>query len=121
MERVVIVGAGPAGLTAAYELLKKSKKFEVIVLEEGKQVGGISKTVCYNGNRMDIGGHRFFTKDNEVMALWQEILPLGSEKKEKVLLERKRVSRIYYNKKFFDYPVNLSFKTIKNLFNFTRL
>lgn len=115
MERVVIVGAGPAGLTAAYELLKKSKKFEVIVLEEGKQVGGISKTVCYNGNRMDIGGHRFFTKDNEVMALWQEILPLGSEKKEKVLLERKRVSRIYYNKKFFDYPVNLSFKTIKNL------
>jgi len=115
MKKVVIIGAGPAGLTAAYKLLNESKDYEVIILEEEKQVGGISKTVYYQGNRMDLGGHRFFTKDDEVMSLWQEILPLGNPKKEKVLLERRRVSRIYYNKKFFDYPVNLSFKTIKNL------
>ncbi len=115
MKKVVIIGAGPAGLTAAYTLLNNSKEFEVIILEETSQVGGISKTINYNGNRMDLGGHRFFTKDEEIMNIWKKILPLGDEKKKKVLLERPRVSRIYYNKKFFDYPVNLSFKTIKNL------
>ena len=110
MKNVVIIGAGPAGLTAAYEFLKKSKKYQVIILEEANQVGGISKTINYNGNRMDLGGHRFFTKDNDVLSLWNKILPSNRE-----FLERPRVSRIYYNKKFFDYPVNLSFKTIKNL------
>ena len=62
MKKVVIIGAGPAGLTAAYELLKKSNEYEVTVLEESEVVGGISRTVRYNGNRMDIGGHRFFQK-----------------------------------------------------------
>lgn len=62
MKKVVIIGAGPAGLTAAYELLKKSNDYEVTVLEESEVVGGISRTVRYNGNRMDIGGHRFFQK-----------------------------------------------------------
>jgi protoporphyrinogen oxidase len=115
MKRVVIIGAGPAGLTAAYEFLKKNKSYEIIVLEESSKVGGISKTIVYNGNRMDLGGHRFFTKDKDVMKLWETILPLGNENNKKVLLERSRVSHIFYNRKFFDYPVNLSFKTIKNL------
>ena len=109
MKRIVIIGAGPAGLTAAYTLLKNSKNYEVIVLEEESQVGGISKTINYNGNRMDLGGHRFFTKDDEINDIWKEILL------KKDFLERPRVSRIYYNKRFFDYPVNLSFKTIRNL------
>ena len=65
-KRVVVIGAGPAGLTAAYELVK-TKKFEVIVLEESNDVGGISKTINYKGNRMDIGGHRFFSKDKRVL------------------------------------------------------
>ncbi len=117
MKKIVIIGAGPSGLTAAYELLKKSKEYEVIILEAEKIVGGISKTVTYNGNKMDLGGHRFFTKDQDVFKLWKEILPVETkkEKKDKVLLKRRRVSRIYYHHKFFDYPINLSFKTIKNL------
>lgn len=66
MKKVIIVGAGPAGLTAAYELLKKSDEMDVTVLEESQDMGGISKTVRYKGNRMDMGGHRFFSKVPEV-------------------------------------------------------
>ena len=76
MKKVVIIGAGPAGLTAAYELLKKTDKYQIIILEKDNQVGGISKTVNYKGNRIDIGGHRFFTKEEQVKQIWQEILPL---------------------------------------------
>ena len=68
MKRAIIIGAGPAGLTAAYELLKQSDDYEVVVLEESNEFGGISKTVNYNGNRMDMGGHRFFSKIPEVNA-----------------------------------------------------
>ena len=75
-KRVVIIGAGPAGLTAAYELLKNDKKYEVVILEESNYIGGISKTVNYNGNRMDIGGHRFFSKDKTVMEFWENLMPL---------------------------------------------
>ena len=70
-KKIVIAGAGPAGLTFAYELLKKSKKYEVIILEESNDIGGISKTVKYKGNRIDIGGHRFFTKSDEVNKIWR--------------------------------------------------
>ena len=137
MKRVVIIGAGPAGLTAGYELLKKSKDYEVLILEESKDIGGISKTIKYKGNRMDIGGHRFFSKNQEVLDFWQEILPIQSkpsfddkilkrkkeypkkgpnpEKEDKVMLKRNRVSRIYYLNKFFDYPISLSIATFKNL------
>ena len=77
MKKVVIIGAGPAGLTAAYELLKDNKKeYEVVIVEESDSIGGISKTVKYNDNRMDIGGHRFFSKDERVMNLWKEIMPI---------------------------------------------
>ena len=73
MEKIIIIGAGPAGITAGYELLKHNKdKYEVIILEESNEVGGISRTVKYHGNRMDIGGHRFFSKDENVMKWWME-------------------------------------------------
>ena len=76
MKKVVIIGAGPAGITAGYELLKQTKEYEVTILEESNQIGGLSRTVCYKGNRMDIGGHRFFSKDDRVLQWWQEFLPL---------------------------------------------
>ena len=74
MKKVIIIGAGPAGLTAADKLLDEKEKYEVIVLEESQEIGGISKTVNYNGNRMDIGGHRFFSKNQEVMDYWKELI-----------------------------------------------
>ena len=103
---VVCIGAGPAGLSAAHELAKASKK--VCVLEKDLQyVGGISRTVVKDGYRFDIGGHRFFSKSAEVNKLWREIL--GAE-----LLVRKRKSRIYFNKRFFPYPLDV-LETLKNL------
>ena len=98
---VVIVGAGPAGLTAAITALRMSKgKVVPIVLEKNqKYVGGISKTVDYKGYKFDIGGHRFFSKSAEITKFWEEI---GGED----MLDRPRLSRIYYDKKFFDYPIN---------------
>ncbi len=96
-KQVVIIGAGPAGLTAAYELCKAGVKS--VVLEKDKVVGGISRTVNYKGYHFDIGGHRFFTKVKAVNEMWHEVL---SEEK---FLRRNRISRIYYNKKFFHYPL----------------
>jgi protoporphyrinogen oxidase len=94
---VVVVGAGPAGLTAAYVLGKRGGT--CTVLESDDVVGGISRTVVRDGWRFDIGGHRFFTKVPEVEALWHEILPEGD------FLLRPRASRIYYRGKFYDYPI----------------
>ena len=133
----IIIGAGPAGLTAAYELLDKSKNFNVIVLEETDTLGGISKTVNYKGNHMDMGGHRFFSKVPEVNEWWEKLMPtqgkppyddikLGREssirkggpdpaKTDRVMLRRKRLSRILFNQKFFNYPISLKMSTIKNM------
>jgi protoporphyrinogen oxidase len=137
---VAIVGAGPAGLTAALELLRRTN-YRVVVVDADSQVGGISKTVCYNGNRMDLGGHRFFSKSDWVMKWWQDILPLDPEAaadaslrityqnqshdfvpsqiaaadREKVMLVRSRLSRILYRRRFFDYPLKLSYDTIRNM------
>src|SRR4030042_1102844 len=93
---IVIIGAGPAGLTAAYTLSKAGRKS--IVLEKDRTVGGIARTVNYKDCHFDIGGHRFFTKVESVEKIWKEVL--GQE-----LLRRNRLSRIYYNKKFFYYPL----------------
>lgn len=93
-KKVVIIGAGPAGLTAAYELLKdKNNEYEVTILEETNEIGGISRTVRYNGNRMDIGGHRFFSKDQEVMNFWENLMPLQGEPSydDKKLRKRKKI------------------------------
>ena len=76
---IVIIGAGPAGLTAAYELLKQSKENNVVVVEKSNALGGISRTVNHNGNRMDIGGHRFFSKNEDVMEWWTKMMPLQGE------------------------------------------
>ena len=103
---VVVIGAGPAGLTAAYELVKRGDK--VTVLEASDVVGGISQTVEREGWRFDIGGHRFFTKVDEVEALWHEILP------EEDFLLRPRMSRIFYDDKYYDYPLKAT-NALKNL------
>ena len=79
MKKVVIIGAGPAGLTCAYSLLKGKEEIKPIIIEESKFIGGISRTEQYKENRIDIGGHRFFSKNKDVMELWQEILPLQSK------------------------------------------
>ena len=112
----IIIGAGPAGLTASYELLKNTN-IKPIILEATCDIGGISKTINYKGNRIDIGGHRFFSKSDRIMKWWQNILPQGvdPEKNDKVMLVRNRLSRILYLRKFFDYPISLSFKTLSNL------
>jgi protoporphyrinogen oxidase len=95
---VVIIGAGPAGLTTAYELRKLRSSGKSILLEESEQVGGIARTETYKGYRFDIGGHRFFTKVKEVDDLWHEVC--GKE-----FLRRQRLSRIYYRQKFYNYPL----------------
>lgn len=139
----IIIGAGPAGLTAAYELIHKTD-IKPIIFEMSGDIGGISKTVNYKGNRIDIGGHRFFSKSDRVMEWWNNILPLQGapskedlllkikyqnkerdielehggadpEKTDKVMLVRERLSRIFFLRKFFDYPVNLNGQTVKNL------
>src|ERR1700752_4980083 len=94
---VFVIGAGPAGLTAAYCLTKEARSV-IIIERDPLYVGGISRTVRYKDFLFDVGGHRFFSKSKEVVALWQEILPDD-------LIARPRLSRIYYNGKFFSYPL----------------
>lgn len=136
MKKAVIIGAGPAGLTAAYELLKTTDIIPVIA-EESDSAGGISRTVFHNGNGIDLGGHRLFSKSQEILDLWEELLPLQGkppiddkllgreitvsengpdpDETDIVMLKRHRLSRIYYLRKFFDYPISLSIKTILNM------
>jgi protoporphyrinogen oxidase len=87
-EVAIIIGAGPAGLTAAYELLAKTD-IKPVIFEATGDIGGISKTVNYKGNRIDIGGHRFFSKSDKVMQWWLSILPIqGRPSKDDIILER---------------------------------
>ena len=137
MKKVLIIGAGPAGLTAAYKLLKSNQDIDVTILEASENIGGISRTYNYKNNRMDIGGHRFFSKDKRVTDLWNEIMPMQGkpakddiilnnqkkyvdggpdpEKEDRVMLLRRRVSRIFFLRKFFDYPISMKFETFKNM------
>lgn len=107
----IIIGAGPAGLTAAYELITKTD-IQPIIIEKSDMVGGISKTVEYKGNRMDIGGHRFFSKSKVVMDWWLKILPVQDQNPissdDQVMLTRNRLSRIFFLGKFFDYPIRFN-------------
>jgi Protoporphyrinogen oxidase len=150
-KKAIIIGAGPAGLTAAYELLDKTN-IKPVIYESNDSVGGISKTINYKGNRIDIGGHRFFSKSPLIMEWWTNILPLQGaparddrllareipldqeytkkeiqsgktvtypspdpEETDEVMLKRSRLSRIFFLRKFFDYPVSLNYNTFSNL------
>jgi protoporphyrinogen oxidase len=159
-KRAIIIGAGPAGLTAAWELLARTD-IQPVILEKSGDIGGISKTVNYKGNRMDMGGHRFFSKSDRVMNWWLHIMPVehtgdeitisyqnkqrtlpaevlakagtelaevlaktgdtstyakaSADKADKIMLVRKRLSRIYFLRKFFNYPIQLSMDTLRKL------
>ena len=136
----VIIGAGPAGLTAALEFTRRSG-IKPIVIEASQEIGGISRTIRYKGNRMDIGGHRFFSKSDRIMNWWTDLLPpvespdaqysLRYQGKERtmtsgaahatpdtsdlVMLVRPRKSRIYFLRRFFDYPIALNLDTLTGL------
>jgi protoporphyrinogen oxidase len=136
----IIIGAGPAGLTAAIELQRQTR-VKPILLEASHEIGGISRTIRYKGNRMDIGGHRFFSKSDRVMQWWLQLMPVeagaadGSElryqgqkrdvpeaaaapdpaKEDLVMLVRERKSRIYFLRRFFDYPIKLTFDTLSKM------
>ncbi|MGC2637838.1 MAG: NAD(P)/FAD-dependent oxidoreductase [Acidobacteriaceae bacterium] len=141
MKTALIIGAGPAGLTAALELLRRTD-VRPVVLEATERIGGISCTIRHNGNRMDIGGHRFFSKSDRVMDWWTELMPIAAtengsglhaihyQSKERlvaagaeaapadaelVMLVRPRKSRIYFLRSFFDYPLALNGQTIRQL------
>ncbi|WP_347922320.1 NAD(P)/FAD-dependent oxidoreductase [Pontimicrobium sp. SW4] len=142
-ETAIIIGAGPAGLTAAYELVTRTN-VKPVVLEQSDKIGGISRTEVYKGNRIDIGGHRFFSKSKVVMDWWQHILPVqgypskdeldikdpnsqkqvtqrlsasgpNPEHTDRVMLIRNRLSRIFFMRKFFNYPITLNWETIASL------
>src|ERR1700735_1707905 len=136
----ILIGAGPAGLTAALEFLRRSD-VHPIVLEASHEIGGISRTINHNGNRIDIGGHRFFSKSDRVMNWWMELMPpeasadtqhaLRHQNKQRtlktnsegaspettdlVMLVRPRKSRIYFLRRFFDYPIKLTTDTLRKL------
>jgi protoporphyrinogen oxidase len=135
----IIIGAGPAGLTAAIEL-QRHTGIKPILIEAGNQVGGLSRTVVYKGNRMDIGGHRFFSKSDRVMQWWLDLMPIESgangdgklcyqgqrssvpapqpvdpQTEDLVMLVRNRKSRIYFMRRFFDYPIRLTADTLKKM------
>ena len=140
-KKIIIIGAGPAGLTAAHEL-QAGGETDITVVEADGQVGGISRTVNCNGNRIDIGGHRFFSKSDWVMSWWEDVLPLAPDSQssplnlryrgesraalpeaktasnaddDAVMLMRSRLSRIYYNRQFFDYPLKLNIPSLRKL------
>ena len=136
-KKVLIIGAGIAGITCAYKLVTECDNLKPIIIEQNPYIGGLATTIDYDGNSADIGPHRFFTKNEKVIEFWKSIMPLQGanalddnilkrsiefgegftdpEIEDNVFLKRRRFSRIYYLKKFFDYPVKLNIKTILNL------
>lgn len=141
MSRVaIIIGAGPAGLTAAYELLQRSD-VKPVIIEKDSIIGGLSRTLEYKGNRLDIGPHRFFSKSDRVMDWWMSMMPVQAlpgkeveityhnakrtipvnesnpkpDEQANLLITLQRQTRIYYLRKFFDYPISLKLQTFTNL------
>ena len=133
----IIIGAGPAGLTAAYELLSRGN-IKPILFEKETRVGGLSRSVVFKGNRMDIGGHRFFSKYERILQWWLNILPLetgargkiktggknsyyketgpaDTETEDRIMLVRERASSILFERKLYHYPISFSLKTFRNL------
>lgn len=134
-KKIVIIGAGPAGLTAAYELAR-NQKYSVCILESDPIVGGISKTVRHQDNLIDIGGHRFFSHSKKVLDWWLQFLPIVDttghleinyhqqsqsldeiilKKSEDAMLIRSRKSRIYFKKNLIDYPLKINLGLLKSL------
>ena len=141
--KVAVIGAGPAGLAFTDKLLELRKDISIDIYEKSNYIGGISKTVNYKGNRIDIGGHRFFSKSDEVMKWWTNKFPIDTStlkdsdlisyqnanrniegfrtirdkniNDNRIMLVRKRKSRILYSGKLYDYPLKLNLKTIKNI------
>ena len=133
----IIIGAGPAGLSAAYNLLKITDDIKPIIFEQSDCIGGISKTVCKDNIMTDIGPHRLYTKNTEVLSLWEKLLPLQGkpaidykilerkvslkeggpdpETEDNVMLKRQRLTRILYNKNFFEYPISMKPSTFINM------
>lgn len=118
-KQVIIIGAGPAGITAALELLKKSDEYQVVVLEASQEVGGLSRTVLYHGNRMDIGDRRFYLEDAEVSAWWNAFVSRRdaweTDTRDSFMLTRNDDSLVYYKGKFLDVPVEFTPRTIKHM------
>ncbi len=104
MKNIVIIGAGPAGLTAAYALHRQNAKYNILILEKDSQVGGLSKTFVFEGNRVDIGGHRYFSQNQLIIDMWNNILPIEEGKMR--ITERK--SHILYDGNYIEYPVRFS-------------
>ena len=137
MKKAIILGAGPAGLTAAFELITRTD-IKPVIIEMDTQVGGLSKTINYKGNLIDIGGHRFFSKSEKITDWWLQFLPLAKDSATEIpltyhnqkfelrnnlvfnqttggkMLIRPRKSRIYFNHSFFDYPLSFNRKTLRN-------
>ena len=105
-KRIVIIGAGPAGLTTALELLRQGNHNEVVVLEADKQIGGLAKTIRWGNNRFDVGGHRYFSTDTRVREWWNGILPMP---------EVRRHSSVYFQQQYLDYPIKFSNDTLNKL------
>ena len=117
----IIIGAGPAGLAAAYELLERTD-IKPVIYEQSSKVGGLAKTLTYKGNKLDIGPHRFFSKSDRVMEWWQQFLPFENtssyhpeDNNDKYMMICPRLTRILFLDKLINYPISLSFETLQKL------
>ena len=105
MKKVIVIGAGPAGLTAAYEILNRTDSCQVLVLEEKNQIGGLAKTVDFQDYRMDLGGHRFLMVNEKVLDWWNQFLPSRGVNYIKRMFQRKQKLKLYYKGNYVSHPI----------------